>query len=137
MCLGARYESQYQNEAMNITSRRWRLRWVLETRGGAHWPGGLDDGFPPKPPRMRCKTYRRLLALDRLLERRWNGWIQDWLRRIDPRVKQADHSCKCWKKRPLRPSASRTIQRQLPAKRVSDLCRIAMGASFQIPFSKI
>ena len=89
-CLGARYESQYQNEAMNISSRRWRLRQHLEERGGAPWAGDLDDGFPPKPPKMRWKTYRRLLTQDRLLAARWNAWIQDWLHRTDPRVKQAD-----------------------------------------------
>ena len=89
-CLGARYESQYQNEAMNISSRRWRLRQLLEERGGAPWPGDLDDGFPPKPPKMRWKTYRRLLAQDRQFAARWNTWIQDWLHRTDPRVKQAD-----------------------------------------------
>jgi hypothetical protein len=39
---------------------------------------------------MRWKTYRRLLAQDRLFAARWNAWIQDWLHRTDPRVKQAD-----------------------------------------------
>ena len=89
-CLRARYESQYENEAMRITSSRWRLRRQLEERGGAPCPGGLDEGFPPKPRTMHWKTYRRLLTLDRQLELRWNAWIQDWLRRTDPRVKQAD-----------------------------------------------
>jgi len=74
-CLGAHHESQYQNEALNTCARRWRLRSLLEERGGMAWPLALDDGFPPKPPRMHWKTYRRLQALDQHLERRWNGWI--------------------------------------------------------------
>ena len=72
-CLGAHHESKYQDEALNICARRWRLRRLLEERGGMAWPLALDDGFPPKPPRMHWKTYRRLHALDQQLERRWNG----------------------------------------------------------------
>jgi hypothetical protein len=54
-CLGAHHQSQYQNEALNTCARRWRLRSLLEERGGMAWPLALDDGFPPKPPRMHWK----------------------------------------------------------------------------------
>ena len=45
-CLGARYEFQYQNEAMNISSRALA---PAPASGGAWWcpwAGDLDDGFP-------------------------------------------------------------------------------------------
>jgi len=58
ICRGARYESQYQHAAFSTGDRRWRIRKQLEERGGREWPWGLDDGFPPKPPHMRWRTYR-------------------------------------------------------------------------------
>ena len=51
-CLGARYESQYQNEAMNISSRRWRLRQLLEERGGALGPA--ISTMASLPSHLRC-----------------------------------------------------------------------------------
>jgi hypothetical protein len=89
LCLGAKYESQYESEPMRICARRWRIRKWLEDRGGAPWPFGLDEGFPPKPPRMHWKTYRRLQALDEDLEDRWRIGIQAWLDRSDPRHLEA------------------------------------------------
>ena len=45
---------------------------------------GLDHGFPPKPPRMHWKTYRRLEARDEDLAGRWRIGVGDWLERTDP-----------------------------------------------------
>lgn len=86
-CLGARYSSQYQDKAMTIAHRRWRLRSFLEEHGAVSLVQGLDAGMPPKPPGMRQKTYRRLCALDQLLERRWTDLIEAWLDKTDPQKK--------------------------------------------------
>lgn len=89
-CLGAHHASKYQNTAANICARRWRLRSQLEGREGMALPLGLDDGFPPKPPRMHWTTYRRLQSMDQRLERRWNGWVHSKLQRVNPRLKEGD-----------------------------------------------
>jgi hypothetical protein len=81
ICRGAKYESQYEDSPMRACSRRWRIRKLIEERGGQNWPFGLDDGFPPKPRGMHWTTYRRLEALDRELDRRWAIGIGDWLDR--------------------------------------------------------
>jgi hypothetical protein len=81
LCCGARYESQYEGEPLRICAIRWRLRAHLEERGGQDWPLGLDDGFPPKPPRMHWRTYRRLEARDGDLGGRWLVGLSGWLER--------------------------------------------------------
>jgi hypothetical protein len=81
-CRGARYESQYQHGALTVCDIRWRIRERLEERGGLDSRlFGLDDWFPPKPPRMHWRTYRRLEALDEKLARRWRIGIGGWLER--------------------------------------------------------
>lgn len=86
LCRGAGYESQYQHRAMTVCDLRWRLRERLEERSGLDSRLlGLDDGFPPKPPRMHWRTYRRLEALDNKLAARWRIGVGDWLQRIDVR----------------------------------------------------
>lgn len=86
LCRGARYESQYQHAALNVCDRRWRIRERLEERGGLDSRLlGLDDGFPPKPPRMHWRTYRKLEALDDRLAARWRVGIEGWLVRTDRR----------------------------------------------------
>ena len=53
ICRRAAYELQYQHQALTTCDRRWRLRERLEERGGLDSRLlGLDDGFPPRPPRM-------------------------------------------------------------------------------------
>lgn len=85
LCRGARYESQYQHAALTVCDIRWRLRERLEARGGLDSRFfGLDDGFPPKPPRMHWSTYRKLEALDDQLAARWRLDVGDWLHRTDP-----------------------------------------------------
>jgi hypothetical protein len=85
LCRGAAYESQYQHPAMTISDILWRIRERLEERCGlSSRLFGLDD-FPPKPPRMHWRTYRRLEALDSKLAARWRIGVGDWLQRIDVR----------------------------------------------------
>ena len=57
------------------------VRARVEERGGQDWLLGLDDGFPPKPPRMHWRTYRRLEALDEDLGGRWLVGVSGWLER--------------------------------------------------------
>src|SRR6516225_2909315 len=71
-------------EAFRLCSRRWRIRAVLEDRGGEKWPLALHEGFPPKPRRMHHRTYRRLQALDEDLGRRWCISVSGWLERTNP-----------------------------------------------------
>ena len=84
LCRGAGYESQYENRMLRICGIRWRIRERLE-ECGCKIAGllGLDDAFPPKPPRMHWRTYRRLEALDRKLAASWRVCARDWLDRTD------------------------------------------------------
>ena len=84
LCWHALYESQYESEPMRISAMRWRIRQKVEERGGQEWPFSLDGPFPPKPPRMHWRTYRRLKARDEELSGRWDVGIGSWLRRTDP-----------------------------------------------------
>ena len=77
------------SEPLRVCSRRWRIRKLIEARGGENWPFGLDDGFPPKPRRMHWRTYRRLEVLDQALQRRWCIGIGAWSERTDPRRRAA------------------------------------------------
>ena len=70
LCVGAYYELQYETAPYRALRRRWRIRQQIEDRSGDEWAFGLDDGFPPRPPRMHGKTYRRLEALDAELDGR-------------------------------------------------------------------
>jgi hypothetical protein len=79
LCLKARYESQYEAEPSRISARRWRIRALLDERGGKECIFGLDDGFPDKPPRMHWTTYSRLRALDQVLSERWFASVGAWL----------------------------------------------------------
>jgi hypothetical protein len=65
------------------------IRQKLEERGGTRWPGGLDDGFPPKPPRMHGRSYRRLQALDERLAGRWCIGVTSLLEQMDRRLRRA------------------------------------------------
>jgi hypothetical protein len=85
LCWGATYTSQYEPTFWRLCDRRWRIRKQLAERGSPTWRAGLEDGFPPKPPRMHWRTYERLEALDQQLARRW---AKDVYRRL-PRPSNA------------------------------------------------
>jgi hypothetical protein len=86
-CHRLKYESQYEDEPNRISGRRWRIRERLQERGSGPWPYGLDDGFPPKPPRMHWRTYRRLEALDDQLSLDWTMQLAGWLERSEQRLR--------------------------------------------------
>jgi hypothetical protein len=86
ICRGAKYESQFESEPLRISSRRWRIRRLIEERAGHAWPLGLDDDFPPKPKGMHWHTYRRLEAIDEDLAGRWRNGVSGYLERLDRRT---------------------------------------------------
>ena len=67
-CSGLRYESQHEPYFQRARDRADRIRRKL----AAAW-GGIYDGdeLPPKPPRMRWKTYRRLEQVHAAAEQQW------------------------------------------------------------------
>ena len=111
-CHGARHQSQYESQPSRISRRRWRIRRKLERLGGKHWPFALDNGFPPKPRRMRWETYRRLESLDRELAARWYVGVSAWLERTDPHKRAAERA------KHLAGGSTRSPRRRTPAPEV-------------------
>lgn len=106
VCLGAKYDSQYDDALNSISAQRWKIRSVLEARNGLPWPCGLDDGFPPRPRGMHRSTYQRWLERDEMLEARWNAVMRAWLDRTrevrtkagpetDPLILRLEQECGC------------------------------------------
>ena len=65
-CRRLKYQSQYQMPAFRLLDRAHKVRRRLGR------PGSSGDPLPPKPPRMRWRTYRRLERLVSRLE--LAGW---------------------------------------------------------------
>lgn len=61
-CYGMVYDSQYEDRASRLIQKSQKVRMKL---GG---DANLIDWFPPRPKRMRRKTYERLLEQDFELE---------------------------------------------------------------------
>src|SRR5215471_36612 len=82
-CRQLKYASQ--SEASNWRAQRKALS--IRRRVGA---GGdaLGRPFPPKPPKMRWATYRRLRAVDAALQDQWLFGAAGDLRRLHSRVKR-------------------------------------------------
>ena len=59
-CHGLRYQSQGEPEYDRALERANRMRKRL---GDSMFSAFEDDDLPPKPPRMRWKTYRQLQLL--------------------------------------------------------------------------
>ena len=55
---GLPYHSQYANSFVRWLDREDKLRRQIGERLGCYFES--DDDFPPKPPKMRWVTYRRL-----------------------------------------------------------------------------
>ena len=66
LCHGLSYESQFESRAQRAN---WRARKIRRRLGGSDC---LMDEFPPKPPGMHWRTYRRLEALEAAAETRWS-----------------------------------------------------------------
>ena len=82
LCRRLRYASQSEAPPWRAQRRTRNIRRRLGARGG-----GLDAPFPPKPRRMRWKTYRRLRAEDAALQQRWLGGAMAILDKLGSRLK--------------------------------------------------
>ena len=65
-CRQLKYQSQFQIPAFRLLDRAYKIRRRLGK------PGASGDPLPPKPPRMRWRTYHRLEWLVSRLESA--GW---------------------------------------------------------------
>ena len=82
-CRGLKYASQSEASHWRAQRKALRIRRRISASGDA-----LDGPFPPKPPKMRWATYRRLRAVDAALQEQWLfGAIGD-LGRLNVRVKR-------------------------------------------------
>ena len=78
-----KYASQSEASHWRAQRKALRIRRRISASGDA-----LDGPFPPKPPKMRWATYRRLRAVDAALQEQWLfGAIGD-LGRLNVRVKR-------------------------------------------------
>jgi hypothetical protein len=69
-CHGLRYQSQTEADYDRALERANRIRQRL---GDRMFSAFEDDDLPPKPPRMRWKTYRKLRLQYAALQRRWKA----------------------------------------------------------------
>ena len=79
-CVGAVYESQYEQLPIRISNTRWKIRGWMRDRGEPEWTCKDIDWFPIKPKWMRWSTYHRLKRRDRNLEDAWSAAVGSWLR---------------------------------------------------------
>jgi hypothetical protein len=68
-CYGLRYASQSEGRGSRAMDRAHKLAKRLHDKWGGATEGEYE--FPPKPPRMRWATYRRLQAQYDDLQNRW------------------------------------------------------------------
>jgi hypothetical protein len=82
-CRGLKYASQSE-------ASHWRAqRKALSIRRRVSASVGAGDGpFPPKPPKMRWATYKRLRAVDESLQEKWVLGMAVDLKRLRNRVKR-------------------------------------------------
>src|SRR5215471_2273953 len=65
-CRGLKYASQSEASHWRAQRKALSIRHRMGESGDA-----LDGPFPPKPPKMRWVTYRRLRAVDAALQEQW------------------------------------------------------------------
>jgi hypothetical protein len=65
-CRGLKYASQSEASHWRAHRKAITIRRRLGASGDA-----LDGPFPPKPPKMRWATYKRLRAVDAALQEQW------------------------------------------------------------------
>jgi hypothetical protein len=82
-CRGLKYASQSESSYWRAQRKALSIRRRLGTSGDA-----FDGPFPPKPPKMRWTTYKRLRAIDAALQDRWLLGASGDLGQLHRRVKQ-------------------------------------------------
>ena len=65
-CRGLKYASQSEAAHWRAQRKALGIRRRLGAGGDA-----LDGPFPPKPPKMRWATYKRLRSIDAALQQQW------------------------------------------------------------------
>ena len=82
-CRGLKYASQSEASHWRVQHKAISIRCALGASGDA-----LDGPFPPKPPKMRWTTYKRLRAVDAALQEQWLLGAAGDLGRLHSRVKR-------------------------------------------------
>jgi len=82
-CRGLKYASQSEASHRRAQSKSLSIRRRVGTSGS-----NLNGPFPPKPPKMRWATYKRLRALDAALQDQWLLGAAGDLGRLQSRVKR-------------------------------------------------
>jgi hypothetical protein len=82
-CRRLRYASQSEAWPWRAQRRALGIRQRLGARGNS-----LDAPSPPKPRRMRWKTYDRLRSLDAALQQRWLAGMMAAVGKLDSRLKR-------------------------------------------------
>jgi len=84
-CRGLRCASQSEASHWRAQRKAVSIRHRLGASGEA-----LDGPFPPKPPKMRWATYKRLQALEGALQKQWLLGAAGDVARLRSRVKGVD-----------------------------------------------
>ena len=82
-CRALKYASQSEASHWRAQRKALSIRRRLGGSGDA-----LDGPFPPKPPKMRWATYKRLRAVDATLQEQWLLGAAGDLGRFHSRVKR-------------------------------------------------
>ena len=82
-CRGLKHASQSEASHWRAKRKALSIRRRVAASGDA-----LDGPFPPKPPKMRWATYKRLRAVDAALQDRWLLGAAGDLGRLHSRVKR-------------------------------------------------
>jgi len=82
-CRGLKYASQSEASHWRAQRKALSIRRRVGVSGDA-----LDGPFPPKPPKMRWATYKRLRAVDAALQGQWLLGAAGDLGRLHSRVKR-------------------------------------------------
>jgi len=82
-CRGLKYASQSEESHWRAQRKALSIRRRVSASGDV-----LDGPFPPKPPKMRWATYRRLRAVDATLAEQWLIGATGDLGRFHSRMKR-------------------------------------------------
>src|SRR5262249_32117151 len=82
-CRGLKYASQSEASHWRAQRKALSIRRRVSTSSDT-----LDGPFPPKPPKIRWATYKRLRAVDAALQEQWLFGAAGDLGRLHSRVKR-------------------------------------------------